>query len=155
LEVEIRPVEPGDLDPVAANMRAEDVAEVWASGGYTPREALDHSVSLSGECHTVWMDRTPIALFGVATVGAGPGIGWPWFLGTPDVSRAKSHFLRQAPGYLAAWLAQWPVLMNYVDARNLISLRWLRRLGATIHPAVPYGQAELPFHPFEFRREPL
>jgi hypothetical protein len=33
-------------------------------------------------------------------------------------------------------------------------VRWLRRLGFTLHEAVPYGALGEPFHPFEMRDKP-
>ncbi len=50
---------------------------------------------------------------------------------------------------VARWLRTYRVLRNHVDARNSQAIRWLGWLGFTLKPAVPYGVARLPFHPFE------
>jgi hypothetical protein len=48
-------------------------------------------------------------------------------------------------------LKAFPHLVNFVHAKNTTSVRWLRRLGFTLHEAVPYGALGEPFHPFELR----
>jgi hypothetical protein len=149
LEVEIRPVRPDDLDYVANHLRPQDVAEVRAHG-HSPLDALRYSAGVSAICHAALLDGEPVAVFGVAELE--PGLGSPWLLGTPGVLRARSYFLRLAPRYLSAWLERWPALLNYVDSRNTVSVQWLRRLGAIIHPAAPHGPHGVPFHRFEFRK---
>ena len=44
--------------------------------------------------------------------------------------------------------ALFPYLFNFVDARNMKSIRWLKHLGYAVGPPVPFGVAGLPFHPF-------
>jgi hypothetical protein len=48
-------------------------------------------------------------------------------------------------------LQVFPHLINFVHAENRTSVRWLRRLGFTVHPVMPYGRLGEPFHPFEMR----
>lgn len=47
--------------------------------------------------------------------------------------------------------APFALLTNYVDARNAVSIRWLRWLGFEIEPAAPFGIHGLPFHRFSMR----
>jgi hypothetical protein len=42
-------------------------------------------------------------------------------------------------------------LVNFVHAENTTSVRWLRRLGFTVHEAQAFGALGEPFHPFEMR----
>lgn len=79
------------------------------------------------------------------------GQGSPWLLGTTLLDQLPGHLTRSAKTYLSQMQDQYPHLMNYVDARNVRSVRWLRRIGFTVHPAAPYGFAGLPFHLFEMK----
>jgi hypothetical protein len=46
-------------------------------------------------------------------------------------------------------LADYPVLRNYVDQRNTVSIRWLRWLGFRMGEPAVMGAARVPFVPFE------
>jgi hypothetical protein len=151
-KIQVREVCASDIGIIASYMRPMDVAECLAWCGLDPWDALRTSVKASVDCRTATIDGAPVALFGVAPAEGFPGVGLPWFLGTPAVDRHGSYMLRLAPRYLLGYLDGFPVLMNAVDARNLTALRWLRHVGATIHPAVPQGVAGLLFHTFELRK---
>ena len=49
-------------------------------------------------------------------------------------------------------LAYYDRLENRVDARNVPAIRYLRWLGFTLWPVMPWGHAGLPFYPFTIRR---
>jgi hypothetical protein len=150
MEVRTRPWTESDIGVIASCMRPADVAECEAHGFVDPWDALQYSVRVSpGECWTATVNGEPAALFGVADSVA--PMGFPWLLGTPRTEAAASHFVRLAHQFLPRWLDRWPVLMNYVDARNLASVRWLERIGFTVHPAEPHGPHGLLFHIFEIR----
>jgi len=46
---------------------------------------------------------------------------------------------------------KFSLLYNYVDARNVKSIKWLRWLGFQLDEPAPYGVRGLPFHRFELR----
>ena len=45
----------------------------------------------------------------------------------------------------------YSLLINFVDARHGVAIRWLKWLGFKVFPAKPFGPDKLPFHRFEMR----
>lgn len=133
---------------LAPRMRAADAAEVWASGRLTPLEALERSLALSPLAWAGTVDGEPACVFGAASTSLLGGDGVPWLLGSDAIERHQRAFLRRNREYVRQMQAAFPTLRNMVDARNATSIRWLRWLGFTIEPAVPFGPFGLPFHPF-------
>ena len=148
VEVSIGPVTRAGLAHVAAGMRPADRAEVWAAGHRTPHEALERAVGLSTVIRMGHADGEPGAIWGVGPASLLGETGVPWLLGTGLIERHAKLFLRGCPGALDDLQRDFVVLRNLVDARNRLSIRWLRWLGFTIEPAVPHGPDRLPFHPF-------
>jgi hypothetical protein len=54
----------------------------------------------------------------------------------------------EAPRYIRMMLEDNPRLVNRVHARNSVAVRWLQRVGFTLHPATPEQNGEM-FHTFE------
>lgn len=152
-DVRIRPAEPGDCDALAANLRAADHDEILASSGEAPLYIIRESVKQTPKTYTVFIDGELACLFGMAPLGLLGRQGAPWLLGTPVLDRHPSVLMRYCLPYIAEMLESRSHLFNYVDARNVRSIRWLKRLGFKFHPAQPYGVAGLPFHRFELRLE--
>lgn len=149
-KVSFRPLQTGDIDYIAANLREGDRQEVEAVRGPDVADALARAVLRSSHCWTaVGEDGTPIALFGVVPVSLLSGRASPWLLATEQAHEHPRSLVTEGRRYLSIMRAIYPNLYNYVDARNDKSIRWLRRLGFTLQPARPYGVAGLPFHKFE------
>lgn len=100
--------------------------------------------ALVAEC-----DGEVIAAFGVVPSSDDPQLGIPWMFGTDRIDECSRQLLRDPPRVLRVWLRHFTRLENYVDARNVKSVRWLRRLGFTVHAPEPMGVAGLPFHRFQ------
>ena len=139
------------IAPIAQTMRSADCYEVWASSLSRPDEALKASLDLSPLAWTALVDDRPICMFGAAAVSTLSKRAIPWFLASTEIERHKRDFLQLSQGQLQAMLAQFPILANYVDARNAAAIRWLKWMGFTLKPATPHGPFNLPFHPFEMR----
>lgn len=150
-EVLIRPTEPGDAARLFANLRPSDLAECQAYGQPDIAAGIEASVRRSVLCWTALVDGEVAAILGVAPLNILTGMGSPWMLGTPLVDRYQRVLVRKTPEYIARMLKAFPHLVNFVHARNTTSVRWLRRLGFTLHEVVPYGPLGEPFHPFELR----
>ena len=148
--VEVRCTQPGDAALLFANLRPADMAECLAYGGDV-REGIEASVRRSLLCWTAWVDGELAAIFGVAPLVMLTGMGAPWMLGTPLIGTHRRVLVGKTPEYIAQMQRSFPHLVNFVHARNKASVRWLRRLGFTIHGAVPYGPFAEMFHPFEMR----
>lgn len=147
----IRPARPEDISFIASRMRPADVAEVAASCGDTPESALQQSFELSIQPLTA-VDAVgkPVCMFGVGRT-PDPHVGCVWLLGTEAVDRERVSFLRLSKRLTRQFHAEYPVLMNCVDERNTVHIRWLRWLGYHFlarHPE--WGQAKRPF--LEFAR---
>ncbi len=151
-DVRLRPVTASDIEHLAANMRPADLAEALAYGpGIGPLNGLQMSVQASLVSRAVDIDGALAAVFGLVPRSLVGGTGAPWLMGTPVLDRHSRVLVRATAGYIRSMLALTPHLSNYVHARNARSVRWLKRVGFTVHPAVPYGGYGELFHPFELR----
>jgi hypothetical protein len=134
-----------DVASIAERMRLGDVAELAASSGRTPIDALTRAQKLSTRTYTVLVDGSPEAMFGVASYGTD---GCAWLLGTEwlDSPAARRPFAQHGQRYVELMHAVSPRLYNYVDARNERSIQWLLHLGFGVADIVPnYGKGKLPF----------
>jgi hypothetical protein len=129
-------------------MRQADVDEVAASGK-EPYLALADSLNSSIMAWTGLVDDEPVCVFGVAPLDILSGIGSPWLLGTGFLPRYAMTFLRMNKAYVQKMSELFPHLENYVDARNKLSIRWLKWLGFQFDAQpVPYGIWGTPFYRF-------
>ncbi|MGU3629837.1 hypothetical protein [Comamonas sp. C24C] len=142
---------PADAGRLVSDMREADRAEVEACSGPDVLAAISASIARTGEPFAVESDGQLLAVGGVVPISLLSGQGSPWLLGTTALDLFPGRLTRGAKTYLSRMQTEYPHLLNYVDARNVRSVRWLRRLGFTVHPAEPYGIAGLPFHLFEMR----
>lgn len=141
-----------DLIYLAQHLRTTDLAELAATHGaeLDVLRCLRTAVSASEQAWvavTVWGE--PVAVFGIAPVSLLGGIGCPWMLGTDAVDGYAREVVTLSRRHVAQWSRRYPLLFNYVDARNLRSIQWLRRTGFVIGQAEPYGLHGEPFHRFE------
>lgn len=150
-KVEVRFIQPGDIEAILAGLRQADYDEALAGLGDVAQAVLG-SPKQSNWTLTFLVNGELACVMGLAPLDGMLGRrGVPWMLGTDVVDRHPGALMKTCPRYIAGMLTQYPHLLNFVDARNTKSIRWLRRLGFTIHPAQPYGVAQLPFHLFEMR----
>jgi len=146
-----RPI-PYDCEELAQNLRPADRQEVAAAYGHSgTAEEIAGYVAASADawvCHTA---DGLMCLFGVARwrgSSALSPVGIPWMLGTSIVSRNASDLIRSTRAYLAEMRKDYPLLVNFIDARNEPSLRYMRACGATINAPAPYGVEHRAFHRF-------
>lgn len=138
-----------DALTLADNLREEDLAEIKAS---VNRPALDVLLEgIRGGRTWVGVDAEgPYGIFGVAP-SQDPQVGHPWMLATPRLLQHQRQFLRECAGAVRELHRDYPVLRNYVDARNTVHIRWLAWCGfefLRLHPHA--GVEQIPF--FEFQR---
>lgn len=150
-EILIRPTEPGDVELLYRNLRASDRAECEAYGDRDILEGIRASAARSLLCWTGLADGELGAIMGVAPLSVLGGIGSPWMLGTPVLDAHSRVLVAQTPKYIDRMLAAFPHLVNFVHAKNTTSVRWLRKLGFTLHAPEPYGPLGEPFRKFEMR----
>lgn len=135
---------------VVAAVRHEDTAELWASSLLSPAEVAALGTA-RGEVWVGLVDGEPVCVFGVAQASILSTEGMPWMVGTTRLPFLKRSFVAGSRAVVAEMRRRFPVLRNFVDARNSHAIRWLKWLGFTIMEAEPHGPFGLPFHPFEMR----
>ncbi len=151
-DVLIVPAQVDDATPLAQNLRESDLQEMRAYGhGLEPEEALRRCVRSSVMAWSSYIDGELACIMGVAPLSIVSGIGSPWMMGTPVLDAHSRILVRETPEYIAKMLTAFPHLVNFVHTKNRTSVRWLRRLGFTLHAAAPYGALGEPFHKFEMR----
>ena len=136
-------------------MREEDAAEVEASSGHTPTEAILASIEATHTTYAALVGDELLALFGLSRVETPRGQATRatvWALTSTAVERHRKGFYRASVRVVAALSGNVPILYNFVDARYTKAVSWLRRLGFEVLPPVPYGPRHLPFHPVVYRR---
>ena len=152
----IEPAVPGDAQYVAGNVRKAERLEADAvyAGRLSARQATLIAAAASRNTAVGKADRVPICVFGVVPP---PSLGrqvWvPWFVATGELSQHALPFLRRCRPVIEAWRQEYPVMENFVDARNRTSVQWLRWLGFEIGEPKPYGERQLPFHKFSMGGE--
>jgi len=149
-KVEIRDTTMHDVLHLAKHLREPDMREMVAYGITENHErALLDSAARSYHCWTGFIDGKLACVFGVAETQ--PGQGSPWMMGTPLLDDHQRVLAKQTPIYVARMLATFPHLVNFVHVENDVSIRWLKRIGFTVHDPVPYGAPGEMFHPFEMK----
>lgn len=142
------------VDRVAELMRECDIEELRAATGDSPLQALLKSCQMSSHKWAIMGvgGDEAIGLFGVARVNPLTDKGAPWLLATPELEKEFIPFLRNSRKYVQTMLSEHSFLENWVDARNLTSIKWLRFCGFQLRDPVLYGREMRPFHRFTMRR---
>jgi hypothetical protein len=140
LLVQVVPATSALAERMAPRLRAADTAEVEACQGWTPLQALLRSLELAPGSRALLFDGEPVAMWGVEPLNAGAGVGIAWLLGTDDLTAHPLTFWRVCKHELAQLRVEWPVLVNWIDARYEASLRWARRLGFAVDQPKPFGR---------------
>lgn len=148
-ELLIRDIREGDVEALLANLRPADRAEADALLGPNKTDgAIRESIDLSVMAWTGHVGDEVAFIFGCSPASLLGDEGIPWLVGTPLIDRHRRAFIRFSHTYIPSMQAIFPTLVNLVDARNVKSIAWLKKMGFTLLPAQPAGVAGLPFHPF-------
>lgn len=147
-KIEIREVEPGDIDMLVENMREHDKQEVNAATRMGIKNAVKTSVKLSTYSKTGLVNDELVCMWGVCPISLISGSGSPWMLGTDLIKEKQRIFLRRSKPWLNDIRKDYRYLENFVDERNVMSIKWLKWLGFQIDEAEPYGIHGEPFHKF-------
>ena len=125
---------PNDIVEVAANMRQEDIEEIYAYSGSNPKSSLIYCYFASQPCMTmVGRKGNIMGMYGVIPIRK--NIGKIWMLGhrtmTTDYKDIRA-FLRNSPIELDKFKMNYPILFNYVDARNRTHVKWINYMGVSL-----------------------
>lgn len=134
---------------LAENMCQRDRDECWAAGHKTPLQAITESLAASPNAQVGLCRGRVVCMYGVAEISILSNIGIPWLLGTDEIEKHSKYFLRQNRYYMKQVKKRYAFLFNFVDARNIVAIRWLKWLGFRIHDAQNFGPDDMPFHRFE------
>lgn len=138
---------------IAYRLRQADIDEVYASHGVSPEEAVRGMLESRGIKHAAELFGEPngrvVAIYGIAKQYWG---GEPWLLGTDELADVYMPFLRQSKIFIRRSLEICGTLANWVDARNELSIRWIRWLGFELGKPTPWGYEGRPFIPFRMSR---
>lgn len=131
---------------LAPHLRIGDKIEIAASSGMEPLEALLGSVDVSDDdmCWAATLNKLPIAMFGANPLEE--DVGGIWMLCSPAIYTNKRDFMRHCRKYLAIMHERYEFLTNFIDERNLPSMRWLPYLGfRPVQRVCDYGVGNVPF----------
>lgn len=147
---ELRDATPDDAAYLAAHLRESDRLEVSANSDDI-EATIRRSIAASTICSVAQLDGRPVFVIGCAPCDR-PGVGVPWLLGTDEVTPHGGALTRITKSYVRQFLETWPVLLNAVDERNVVSVRWLEAIGFTIGEPIPFGRKGERFHIFTRER---
>ena len=142
------------LVDLSEELRQSDLDEIKASTGEDPATAVVASVMVSDHAWMVLDDEDPIAVFGCAPTDD-PSAALVWMVGSDRMDEPENALgiLRLSRRYKDAMHRTYPVLYNWIDARNEKSLKWLDWCGYEILDADhEYGVERRLFYLFAKRK---
>lgn len=148
--ITVRPATYMDAVELEPHLRRADLDEIKAASGSDPLAALVSGLKTSEVSYAIVDEAQVLALGGVVRIG--DHVGSPWLLGSEALPRYGIQFLRMSRPWVRRLNRQYPVLTNFIDARNTVHLKWLEWLDFKMEQLIPeYGVERRPF--FHFVRE--
>lgn len=141
-----------DIAVIAHNVRQPDREELWAAGHLEPYKAIELSFMVSRDTSFTGMaGGKPVCMFGVKKPSLLNSVAVPWMIASEDLEFHSREFLRRSRDLVKALSRTFPHMENYVDARNVVAVRWLQWVGFSVYYPKEYGLDKMPFHRFEMR----
>lgn len=153
-KADVLPLTLDDIDAIEPLVRQADRDEITEALGIPMREALTDGIQQSLKASMIVVDGHVVAVFGDAAFSLLGGLGVPWLISTVHVERFPRAFLAVCKPEVAEMLTRHAELINYVDVRNTVAIRWLRWLGFQFDDPEPYGPKGMLFQRFWMRRAP-
>jgi hypothetical protein len=148
------PAVEADAYTFAEKLREEDKAEIKAASGWLPVDALLVGIKESKKVFSIWTnDHEPICIFGVTNHSLDVTTGVPWMLGTTLIQDYFVAFLRDGRGSLLPIIKDgYELLLNCVDSRNTVHIRWLKWMGFSFDFENPVflTDPDVPFYLFTY-----
>lgn len=141
-----RPSTMEDALHIATHMRQADRNECMALTGCSPSLILPTFVGKPGT--VTWeVDGEPVAMGGVEK--SIPKVGIVWMTSSDSILTHRTKFLKLCKPFLAHLHKDYPILTNFVDARNTLHIRWLKWLGFVFTQKIErWGAQSVPFYEF-------
>lgn len=135
-----------DVYELVGKLREADRNELYASDGQDPDLTLIKSWQNSKRRWSAFHNDTLAFVFGVTvSKDMSEGIGIPWLLGSDEVLKVRKSFIKESNKYLDLMLSEFDILVNLVDTRNTLSIRWLKWLGFEFKDPQAFGYENRPF----------
>jgi len=132
---------------LSKNLRQEDINECKAHSNLEPKTALLNGVKYSHLPLTIFNKDKPVFISGV--VPQANNVGMIWLLSSPELEKMSITFLRNCKKVLECFHTTFPVVFNYVDARNTLHINWLKWMGFTfINVYEKFGYEKIKFYEF-------
>lgn len=139
-----------DAYSLAPRLREADKQEIRAAVGMTPLAGLLYCLETSNPALTIIKDgEPPLGVFGL-TPDPDNFAASVWMLAANEITKYPMTFMKNAIKWVQKTNTEYPVLYNYVDARNTLHIKWLRWMGFTFLNAKRMGPENRLF--FEFVR---
>jgi hypothetical protein len=136
---------------LAPRLRKADRQEIEAlRGPGQEAQALLDGVRLSKPAYAICNSGGEVVgIYGAAPLEGEPQAAAIWMLGSDGLTADARSFLRQSRGHIKDLQDRYNLLLNCVDARNAVHIRWLQWLGFTFIQYLPgYGRNGEPFWEF-------
>lgn len=136
---------------LAENMRQVDVDEVYASSGHNPLQSILSSVEMSTDTFTFLFEGKVQAIAGIREVNENSAV--PWMLCSNAIEDFKKIHRKTFYKGTVQWVNEmnerYQMLFNYVDARNEVTIQWLKHLKFEFPKLIEdYGFQKIPFYLF-------
>ena len=119
-----------DVKKLAPNLREADRTELFALNGQQPEQELENSFLASDKCWTIEWQKKVVGMFGVSPKSdAASDVAFAWLLASDDLDKIAFRFLKECHYWIEEMQKGRRILMNYVDARNQLTITWLKWLG--------------------------
>lgn len=143
-----------DIAAIEPLVRQADRDEITGALGIPMADALRDGITDSRKASKIVVDGLVVAVFGDAPYSLLGGLGVPWLISTIHVEQYPKAFLAVCKPEVAEMLTRHVDLVNFVDVRNTVAIRWLKWLGFQFDDPAPYGPRGMLFQRFWMRRAP-
>lgn len=126
--IRVEPATREHAERMAPVMRQEDSTEVLALG-FSPLEALTHSLDNSFIAEAAVLDGDVVAMWGACAEAYAGGKAFLWMLGTDHVPRNTKALLRGSASFVQHVHRFYPLLECLVDTRYDKAVRWIKWMG--------------------------
>ncbi|PUB87077.1 MAG: hypothetical protein DBP02_02195 [gamma proteobacterium symbiont of Ctena orbiculata] len=139
-EYTIEPAQVKDIDELLQDIRYADLQEIRALSPTDPKTVLRQSLRISFEAYTLRIRGRVACIYGVGVMSWLNKDGAPWLIGTNLIAQNTRLFLRLSREISTPLLSKYRHLRQWVDARNRLSILWLKWLGFQFHDPEPIGR---------------
>ena len=134
--VYIREAHPGDIKPIAENIRDIDAFECDRCASLPPDACMEKGLKDDLETYAIVEKETetPLAMFGVGSC-APHEVCYLWMLAVKGfVKKCGAEFIKASKEYVRRFVDHYGPCMNLIARKNTSSKRWLKFCGAVFLP---------------------